>query len=80
MQHGTGREAALEAVENVAAVLDRLQRTKGWPIRDLVVALERASEVLISTDDLDEPGVYGPDYSITATKRNPVGYIREEES
>ena len=61
MQHGTGREVVQEAVENTLAVLMR-----GVKHADVRAALLNALRVLESDNDLDERGVYGPDYGFDA--------------
>lgn len=60
MQHGTGREAALELIENVEATLNTWG---GRPYNDLIRALQEAARILQVTPDLDERGQYGRDYA-----------------
>jgi hypothetical protein len=63
MQHGTGREYVSDIIENVQAVLVGEKERKGWPVNDLISALQRALDALEDQADLDEAGVYGPDHS-----------------
>ncbi len=57
MQHGTGREVVREAVENALAVLVREMK-----YADVQASLSYALGALQDGTDLDERGVYGPDY------------------
>jgi hypothetical protein len=64
MQHGTGRERVTDIVENVEAVLEGYanRNADGPKFLDLRRALQEAREVLDGVENLDEPGVCGPDY------------------
>ncbi len=61
MQHGTGREQAIDIIENVRAIVGRMKAHSTGALESYD-ALGRALEVLESTENLDEPGVYGKDY------------------
>lgn len=54
MQHGTGREYVTDLLENVYAIT-----TSREALRALHMALLALKN---KAQDLDEPGVYGPDY------------------
>lgn len=73
MQHGTAREYVIDLVENAYAITTQ---------PEVGQALRRALEAL-ADDDLDEPGVYGPDYGVygpsAAETKAVEDYYREKE-
>lgn len=60
MQHGTAREYVIDLVENAYALANREGRRA---LRMALIALEDRDQ------DLDEPGVYGPDYGAPRVSR-----------
>lgn len=67
MQHGTAREYVIDLIENACAITRQ---------SEVGQALRRALEAL-SDDDLDEPGVYGPDYGLSTTNPLAQGWVDE---
>ncbi len=78
MQHGTGREAVQDLVENVQATLTRWG---GRPYLDMVRALDSALTILDEAEDLDQRGEYGKDHNPNTGRRGrplgPIGSIRD---
>ncbi len=64
MQHGTGREYITDLVENAVEVLTDIYLRRGFGpgLAEVKTALLTALRTLEEAEDLDEPGVYGPDY------------------
>ena len=73
MQHGTAREYVVELLENVQAITTKRETRRA--LRMALIALEDMAQ------DLDKPGVYGPDYGtprVTNAERDEALRVRND--